>query len=548
MESNRDEAEHCIEIAEAAFRNGQQEKAKRFLEKAQRLFPTQRAQALLESITQNGQPFSGDHCSKPTESAGTKQRKTGSTVNSEAGEGVGDTGKSYTSEQLDAVKRIKQCKDYYEILGVSRDASDEDLKKAYRKLALKFHPDKNHAPGATEAFKAIGNAYAVLSNSEKRKQYDQFGEEKGHRHGHSHTDFHRGFEAEISPEDLFNMFFGGGFPSSNVHVYSNGRMRYTYQRPERREQQGDYCYTCSIQFRINVVKAGSNSGWDESPLQPLHIRAEKPGVCTRDTWSMRHSANRYIIGKKGETKKRLETETRTSINIPKQGVEVITGQQRSSVISACTRIELLVESFRKKQPFTHFLSFALNEPHIQKQFLKFKEEVLSKCSQDNGIDGSIFQNPAKLHLTIGTLALLNEKEVRKACDLLQVCKDEFIKDITGVKPLPITVGGIEYMNDDPAMVDVLYAQVQAQDGSAKHAITEVNLNEGSTSEKEIRSPPHKKHPLTYKNNAAAPGIKVKNGTIWMQQEVQRHPASQSVPHLSFIETARLTELANVSCL
>lgn len=63
---------------------------------------------------------------------------------------------------------------------------------------------------------AIGNAYAVLSNPEKRKQYDQFGDTKVNptRHGHGPADFHRGFEADISPEDLFNMFFGGGFPSS----------------------------------------------------------------------------------------------------------------------------------------------------------------------------------------------------------------------------------------------------------------------------------------------------------------------------------------------
>ena len=70
-------------------------------------------------------------------------------------------GKEYTSDQVEAVKRVRKCQDYYEILGVSKEASEADLKKSYRKLALQFHPDKNHAPGAGEAFKAIGNAFAV---------------------------------------------------------------------------------------------------------------------------------------------------------------------------------------------------------------------------------------------------------------------------------------------------------------------------------------------------------------------------------------------------
>ncbi|XP_048801628.1 activating signal cointegrator 1 complex subunit 1 isoform X3 [Lagopus muta] len=180
--------------------------------------------------------------------------------------------------------------------------------------------------------------------------------------------------------------------------------------------------------------------------------------------------HRYIIGKKGETKKRLETETRTSISIPKPGVEgeiVITGQQRGAVISARTRIDVLLDSFRKKQPFTHFLSFALNQPVIQEKFLQFKEEVLEKCSQDHGVSSSLFQNPAKLHLTLGTLVLLNEQEIQRACDLLQQCKEDFVDQITGGKPLSVEVTGVEYMNDDPAMMDVLYAKVHMKDGSDK---------------------------------------------------------------------------------
>ena len=75
------------------------------------------------------------------------------------------TEKEYTGEQVVSVQRIKKCKDYYEILEVSKDATDAELKKSYRKLALALHPDKNKAPGSAEAFKAVGNAFAVLSDS-----------------------------------------------------------------------------------------------------------------------------------------------------------------------------------------------------------------------------------------------------------------------------------------------------------------------------------------------------------------------------------------------
>ncbi|XP_018418417.1 PREDICTED: activating signal cointegrator 1 complex subunit 1 [Nanorana parkeri] len=179
---------------------------------------------------------------------------------------------------------------------------------------------------------------------------------------------------------------------------------------------------------------------------------------------------KYIIGKKGETRRNIESDTRTSINIPRQGMEgeiVITGQHHNGVISARTRIELLEETFRKKQPFTHFLSFALNQPEIQERFLKFKEEVLAKCSKDHGVEGTIFQNPSKLHLTIGTLVLLNENEVEQASQLLQKCKEEFLDKIAAGKPMQVKMSGIEYMNDDPAMVDVLYAKVGMKDGSER---------------------------------------------------------------------------------
>lgn len=102
--------------------------------------------------------------------------------------------------------RVKYMpKDYYEVLGVGRDAPEGDIKKAYRKLALKYHPDKN--PGdkaAEEQFKELAEAYEVLSDAEKRKRYDQFGHEGLGGMNRSHF---------TSAEDIFSAFgdiFGGG--------------------------------------------------------------------------------------------------------------------------------------------------------------------------------------------------------------------------------------------------------------------------------------------------------------------------------------------------
>jgi len=103
-------------------------------------------------------------------------------------------------------------KDYYKILGVSKDASAGEIKKAYRKLALKYHPDQNKGDkSAEDKFKEISEAYAVLSDSEKRKNYDMFGAE-GFQHKYSQEDIFRGFDFG----SIFSEFgFGGSGRGAN---------------------------------------------------------------------------------------------------------------------------------------------------------------------------------------------------------------------------------------------------------------------------------------------------------------------------------------------
>jgi len=159
------------------------------------------------------------------------------------------------------IKRIRASSDLYEILGVTSAADEARLKRAYRKLALGLHPDKNDAEGSAEAFKSVSNAFAILSDADKRRKYDNWSQaKKWERKNNKNNDaasnaaasrreawVKRGtgrdaaggksspkddssddgddaakFHSDISAEELFNMFFGTGSgkrAEENVHVH-----------------------------------------------------------------------------------------------------------------------------------------------------------------------------------------------------------------------------------------------------------------------------------------------------------------------------------------
>lgn len=108
----------------------------------------------------------------------------------------------YTPQDEQLAKQLASKTNFYEILGVEKDATEDVIKKAYRKLALKVHPDKNKAPSAEQAFKKVGQAYANLSDPQKRRHYDTFGSEQGQMGG-------GGMPADFNPDEIFRQMFAG---------------------------------------------------------------------------------------------------------------------------------------------------------------------------------------------------------------------------------------------------------------------------------------------------------------------------------------------------
>ena len=97
--------------------------------------------------------------------------------------------------------------DYYEVLGVSRGDSEEEIRRAFRKKAMEFHPDRNKSPGAEDKFKEINEAYQVLTDPNKRARYDRFGHAEGNSNGGFDRPF-EGFDVFGGFGDIFDSFFG----------------------------------------------------------------------------------------------------------------------------------------------------------------------------------------------------------------------------------------------------------------------------------------------------------------------------------------------------
>jgi molecular chaperone DnaJ len=159
------------------------------------------------------------------------------------------------------VEQLKR--DYYEVLGVDRGASEEEIKKAYRKLARQYHPDVNKAPDAEEKFKEVKEAYEVLSDPRKRANYDRYGHADPAQ-GMGGGGFSGDFGDFGGLGDIFDMFFGGG--SSR-------------RRPNAPQRGSDLQYTLEVEFKEAVFGKEEDIQIPRTELcDDCHGSGAKPGT------------------------------------------------------------------------------------------------------------------------------------------------------------------------------------------------------------------------------------------------------------------------------
>jgi DnaJ family protein B protein 12 len=228
------EAEDAQKALRLAFKHdagGDTAAAIKWTKKSIAIYKTPAAEALLIRLEKSGASASSSSAAAGASTSAEGLRSRASAQSN--GRSAADTPhaapkRAYTQAQLEVVTRIKKAGgDFYKVLGVEKTVDENGIKKAYKKLALQLHPDKNGAPGADEAFKAVSKAFTILTDADKRAAYDRYGGDPDNARsaagaaaaGHGNpfggmrgTPFRGGgmYADEIDPNDLFNMFFGGG--------------------------------------------------------------------------------------------------------------------------------------------------------------------------------------------------------------------------------------------------------------------------------------------------------------------------------------------------
>lgn len=246
MDGNKDEALRSVKLAETALASGDRQRAEKFLRIAQRLDPSLPIDDML------GTPKKYDTLDGAVRQYRARSGEVGESQNlRKESVGPSNVDKGYTEENVRVVRNITKNKDYYAILGVERSCSVEEIRKAYRKLSLKVHPDKNKAPGAEDAFKLVSKAFKCLSNDQSRRTYDQTGAIEDHEFNYQYSNVMRqrttrrqrqarssfyGYEEDLDPDEIFRSFFYGThdnmFQSHNAYR-ARGTVR--QQQQQRRE-------------------------------------------------------------------------------------------------------------------------------------------------------------------------------------------------------------------------------------------------------------------------------------------------------------------------
>lgn len=266
LEANSEAAQECLGRAAEAMRDGDLERALKWFRKSNSLVPSAAIAQKIAEVEHLQRNMGGPKPApkpRPTPAPAAPARS--------AAEPAVET-RPFTEEQAALCKKINRTKDFYELLGVEKGCESGAITSAYRKLAVKLHPDKNSAPGATDAFKKVKTAYECLNDDQKRAHYDRFGVEEEERaqpppgarggFGGGGGGYHEA--QEFTAEDLFAAFFGGGLPANGARrrratqQHANPFQQQQQQRhPQQQQQQPQVCFCAILVLRRTQEREGS---------------------------------------------------------------------------------------------------------------------------------------------------------------------------------------------------------------------------------------------------------------------------------------------------